>query len=128
METPLANAAKRGGAFVSLPKTHVPLFSKPSDCKYFRTSGPLSATEPASARPKPSKIDFLPSSRTSSGICAKVVSATNWATYLVTPSTSGNGAGQGDGASEEYPFAFESRPATVARADPETKSRLFMTQ
>src|SRR5437870_12196476 len=128
METPLANAAKRGGAFVSLPKTHVPLFSKPSDCKYFRTSGPLSATDPASARPKPSNIDFFPSSRTSSGISARVVSATNWATYLVTPSASGNGAGHGDGASEEYPFAFVTRPATVARADPETKSRLFMTQ
>src|ERR1700693_2102210 len=126
MNTPLANAANRDGTFMPLPKTRVPLCSRPRFCKYFRTSVPLSATDPASARPNPSKIDFLPSSRTSSGICAGVVLTTNSATYLVTPSAFGNGAGQGDDALEADPFAFESRPATVARADPDTKSRLFM--
>src|SRR5215467_9913597 len=66
----------------------------PNDCTYFCTSGPIADTEPASARPKPSRIDFLPSSITSAGMSSYFVPTMNSATDLVSPGDLGNsGAG-----------------------------------
>ena len=47
--------------------------------------GPVCARDPASARPKPSRMDFLPSSMTSPGISSYFVEATNLLTYSVKP-------------------------------------------
>src|SRR6266436_9400441 len=53
--------------------------------------------EPASARPKPSKMDFLPKSSTSAGISSYFVLTMKSATYLVRPGAFGNSAaGPGD--------------------------------
>src|SRR3982074_3728067 len=57
-------------------------------CTYFRQRTPVSALEPAKAKPKPSRMDFFPNSITSFGIESKPVSTINFPTYLVTPLTS----------------------------------------
>src|SRR5437879_5548702 len=53
--------------------------------------------EPASARPKPSKMDFLPKSSTSAGMFSYFVLTINSATYFVRPGAFGkSAAGPGD--------------------------------
>src|SRR6202030_4227680 len=81
----------------------------PSDCTYWRTSGPMTERDPASANPKPSRMDFLPSSSTSAGISSYFVLTMNSATYLVSPGAFGNSAA---GAGDAY-----RRPGPSARAD-----------
>src|SRR5882762_4048104 len=92
METPLANAAKRVWAFIPVPIMLAFTSPNPSDCTYWRTSGPITEPEPASAKPKPSKMDFLPKSRTSAGMSSYFVLTMNSATYLVSPGALGNSA------------------------------------
>src|SRR5260370_21717518 len=82
-------AAKRGEVFCADPMmvafpSRIPRFST-----YFREIGPLSAREPANANPKPSRMDFLPSSITSWGISWYFVPRTNWPTYSVKPGVLG---------------------------------------
>src|SRR5471032_1060391 len=92
METPLAKAAKRGGIFRFVPMM-LAFQLQPRDCRYLRTSGAMPETEPASASPNPSRIDFLPSSRTFSGMSGYCVSTMNPATYFVRPGDCGNAEG-----------------------------------
>src|SRR5712692_6396423 len=106
METPLANAAKRVWAFIPVPITLAFTSPSPSDCTYSRTSGPMTEAEPASAKPKPSKMDFLPKSSTSAGMSAYFVLTMNSATYLVSPGAFGNStAGPGEAYTRPRPNA-----------------------
>src|SRR5260370_2062175 len=57
--------------------------------RYSRQIVPVCARDPASARPRPSRMDFLPSSMTSSGISSYFVEATNLPTYSVKPGALG---------------------------------------
>src|SRR6202011_5487302 len=60
-------------------------------------SGAMTEPDPASANPKPSKMDFLPKSSTSAGMSSYLVLTMNSATYLVSPGAFGNSAaGPGD--------------------------------
>src|ERR1700693_1902914 len=88
MEIPFSSAAKRGDVFIAVPNT-VALPLPPHCSIYFREIGPLSAREPAKASPKPSRIDFLPSSMTSAGIFSYLVCRTNCPTYCVNPGVFG---------------------------------------
>jgi hypothetical protein len=64
----------------------------PTCSAYWREIGPDSAREPARANPRPSRIDFLPSSITCSGISSYVVVVTNRPTYSVRPFVLGKSA------------------------------------
>src|SRR5262249_61359083 len=57
---------------------------------YCRISGPIGETEPARARPKPSRMDFFPNAKTPSGMSRYFVFAMNSETYFVRPGTFGN--------------------------------------
>src|SRR6185437_12524561 len=70
--------------------------ARPSDSMYLRTIGPLSETDPASARPKPSRMVFLPSSITLAGMSSYFVLTTNSATYFVRPGDLGNSVASQD--------------------------------
>src|SRR5690242_20454581 len=84
MPTPFANAAKRGVALNDDPITVAPFSeASPVASRYFRTIGPVSAIDPASASPRPSRIDFRASSITGPGISGKRISRMNRATYSV---------------------------------------------
>ena len=94
---PLANAAKRGWLFNPVPMTVAFASAAPSDRRYFSTRGRIVDTEPASARPKPSRIDFLPRSTTSAGMSSYLVWAMKAATERVRPgalASEGTGAGE----------------------------------
>ena len=65
---PLANAAKRGGAFSAVPTTVAVFVVTPSVEMYCRTIGARTDADPASARPNPSSRVLLPSAITSSGM------------------------------------------------------------
>src|SRR5581483_12246696 len=93
MATPLANAAKRGGSFAVEPRTLAPPGRNPNDCTYCWMIPAVSAFDPLSAKPRPSRIDFFPSSITSGGMSAYFVPTINSPTYVVTLSSLGKGAG-----------------------------------
>src|SRR4051812_840614 len=78
--------------------------------------------DPASARPKPSRMDFLPSSMTSGGMSEYFVPTMNSATDFVSPGAFGNSAA-GAGSAETVPA-----PAAKAENDSEVlnSSRRFM--
>src|SRR5436309_14803268 len=57
---------------------------------YWRISGPIGETEPARARPKPSRMDFRPNASTSSGMSWYFVLTMKSQTYFVSPGTFGN--------------------------------------
>src|SRR5438094_8951846 len=95
MKTPLARAAKRVGTFIPVPTM---LDFEPGATNfstYWRISGPIGETEPARARPKPSRMDFLPNANTSSGMSRYFVLAMNSETYFVSPGTFGRRVGVG---------------------------------
>src|SRR5579863_788532 len=92
MDTPFTKAAKRGWAFIPVPMTLARISPNPNDSAYFRAIGPITEADPASAKPKPSKIDFLPSSITSAGMSSYFVLTINSATDLVRPGAFGNSA------------------------------------
>src|SRR5215469_13956274 len=90
MNTPFAKAAKRAGAFMPLPMT----VDLPGDelnvSRYWRTSGPISETDPAKDKPNPSSMDLRPSSKTFRGMSSYFVLTMKSATYLVRPGALGN--------------------------------------
>src|ERR1700722_6701836 len=108
MEMPFSSAAKRGDVFIAVPITAA--FGLAPHCSiYLREIGPLSAREPAKARPKPSRIDFLPSSMTSAGIFSYLVCRTNCPTYRVSPGVFGKSL-------TETAFAASARAASEGAA------------
>src|SRR5713101_6551343 len=72
----------------------------------------MTDAEPASAKPKPSKMDFLPKLSTSAGMSAYFVLTMNSATYLVSPGALGNSAA---GPGEAYTRPLPSANADIAR-------------
>src|SRR6202047_2426270 len=115
MEMPFSSAAKRGEVFIAVPIT-VALPLPPHCSIYFREIGPLSAREPANASPKPSRMDFLPSSISSAGIFSYLVCRTNCPTYCVSPGVFGKSAAGTLAAS--VPSASEGAASTVAPRSP----------
>src|SRR6185503_17899374 len=77
---------------MAVPMTLAFAGAVPSDCTYWRASGAIADTEPANARPNPSRIDFLPSSMTSGGMSLYLVPTMNSATDFVRPGALGNSA------------------------------------
>src|SRR5882757_5755048 len=64
------------------------------DCSTnLREIGPLSARDPASANPSPSKMDFLPSSITLAGMSSYLVRDTKLPTQFVSPGVFGKSSG-----------------------------------
>src|SRR5260370_39531815 len=106
METPLANAAKRAGAFIAVPIPAALAPENPRLCTYCRTMGPMTDAAPANDNPNPSRIDFLPSANTSSGMSVYFELTMNSHTYLVSPGALGNSpAGLGEAAAPPPPIA-----------------------
>src|SRR5580693_1700451 len=93
MDTPFAKDARRGCAFMPVPMMLARISLEPNDSTYFRARGDIPDADPASANPKPSRIDFLPSSITSGGMSSYFVLTMNSATDLVSPGAFGNSAG-----------------------------------
>src|ERR1700730_16439054 len=108
MEMPFSSAAKRHEVFIDVTIT-VALPLPPHCSMYLREIGPLSAREPAKARPKPSRMDFLPSSMTSAGIFSYLVCRTNCPTYRVSPGVFGKSL-------TETAFAASARAASEGAA------------
>src|ERR1700688_2575774 len=123
METPFANAAKRGWAFIPVPMMLAFLSDDPNDCTYCRAIGPITEADPASASPKPSNIDFLPSSMTSGGRYSYFKLTMNSATDLVSPVAFVNSAA---GAGEASTRRLVSASADTA-SEFLNKSRRFMS-
>src|ERR1700674_347739 len=122
MEMPLASAAKRGWTFIFVPMTIEFPPQGPSDSMYCRMRGPAVEADPASARPKPSKIVFLPRTITFSGMSSYFVFTINSETYLVTPGALGKSSAGFANASAGPP-----RSANPTRArDVLQKSRRIM--
>src|SRR5579859_2584702 len=93
MEMPFTSAANRGEVFWAVPMT-VDFPAHAPDCSTnLREIGPLSAREPANAKPSPSRMDFLPNSITFAGRSSYFVRTTNSATYLVRPGVLGKSPG-----------------------------------
>src|SRR5579864_4636840 len=89
MAIPLTRAAKRGASLVAEPSTAAPPEPQPSDATYCWINGAVAAFEPLSASPRPSRIDFFPSSMVSGGTSPSCVLTTNSATREVSFSTLG---------------------------------------
>src|SRR5260370_5530348 len=89
MDTPFTKAAKRGEVFFEEPMMEDFPPQIPSCSRYARQIVPVCDRDPASAKPNPSRIDFLPSSMTSPGISSYFVEATNLPTYSVRPGALG---------------------------------------
>src|SRR6266851_8515859 len=105
MDTPFTKAAKRGCAFIPVPITLARISPSPKVSAYFRAIGPITDADPASAKPNPSRIDFLPSSITSGGISSYFVLTMNSATDLVRPGAFGNSTtAPGDGDASTRPL------------------------
>src|SRR4249920_501079 len=123
METPLANAAKREWLFMPVPITLAFSSADPKDFTYCRTNGPMTEADPASARPNPSRMDFLPRSMTSGGMSEYFVLMMNSATDFVSPGALGNSAAG--------PGAADTPLAPIANVDSVNeflnKSRRFIT-
>src|SRR4029077_5591444 len=90
---------------------------------YFRAIGPITDADPASAKPKPSRIDFLPSSITSAGISSYFVWTMNSATDLVSPGAFGNSAAGAGAASARRLVSARAEAASEVL----NKSRRFMS-
>src|SRR5215469_5808389 len=126
METPLAKAANRGTVLMEVPITlafpcprETPRFSR-----YSRTKGPISEADPANARPNPSSMDFLPSSRTSRGISSYFVPTINSETYLVRPGAFGKALSEHGAAADKR---LSAKPAAAMAAELLKKSRRFIS-
>src|SRR5436309_12644039 len=89
MDTPFTKAAKRGEVFFEEPMMVAFPPQIPRCSTYSLEIIPVCARDPASASPNPSRMDFLPSSMTSSGISAYFAEATNFPTYSVKPGALG---------------------------------------
>src|SRR5579862_4314905 len=97
----------------------------------------MTEAEPARARPRPSRMDFLPSAMTSAGMSAYFVPTTNSLTCLVRSGALGNSlrsagnAGAGDAAAGDVAASagetFAPPRVNAERASPASKkSRRFM--
>src|ERR1700739_641584 len=94
----------------------------PSDSMYCRMRGPAVEADPASARPKPSRMVFFPSSMTCSGTSSYVVCTMNSETYLVSPGALGNSStglaaaapGPAGLAAAAAPAGLSARPASAS--------------
>src|SRR5580693_327628 len=123
MDTPFTKAARRGWAFIPVPITLARISLAPNDSAYFRAIGPITEADPASAKPKPSRIDFLPSSITSAGMSSYFELTINSATDLVSPGALGNSAaGAGEAATRRLVSASAEAASEVLN-----KSRRFMS-
>src|SRR5260370_8228886 len=126
----LGKDEKRGGSLVLVPITVEPRSGRPRLAAYSRNSFPFSARAPAKASPKPSRMDFLPSSITSAGRSENFVFRTNSTTYFVSPGICGNGAGAQGGFSFAPSVPVYKQPvvltAPTLHPDP-IKSPLSMT-
>src|SRR3981081_2743633 len=89
MGTPFTKAAKRGEVFFEEPIMVAFPPQIPRCSTYSRHIAPVCARDPASASPKPARMDFLPSSMTSCGISSYFVEAINFPTYSVRPGALG---------------------------------------
>src|SRR5882724_3938111 len=121
MDTPFTKAAKRGEVFFEEPMMVAFPPQTPRCSTYSRQIGPVCARDPASARPKPSRMDFLPSSMTSPGMSSYFVEATNLPTYSVKPGALGKSLPGGSPALPTEP-ARKVDPSTPREVLP--KSRL----
>src|SRR5258708_6278596 len=117
---PCTSAANRADVFCEVPiivdfPRHAP------DCSTnLREIGPLSAREPASANPSPSRMDFLPSSITLAGMSSYFVRTTKSPTYWVRPEVFGKSPGPGSAS----PFAvFTKTEAPIIPREVLPKSR-----
>src|SRR5579863_4158829 len=124
MEIPLTRAANRPEVFFAVPMIVACPRHTPDCSTNLREIGPLSAREPASASPNPSRIDFLPSAITSAGMSSYFVRTTNSATYLVRPRVLGKSPGSG-----LFPAraVFARTEAPIAAREVLPKSRRRMT-
>src|SRR4029077_2844328 len=113
MEMPLARAAKRGWTFIFVPMTLEFPPQEPSDSMYCRRRGPAGEADPASARPNPSKIVFLPSAITFSGMSSYFVFTINSETYLVRPGALANSSAGSGKASTRSPRSAKPASAKV---------------
>src|SRR5581483_1288068 len=84
--------------------------------------GPLTETEPASAKPKPSRMVFLPSSITFTGIFSYFVFTIKSLTYFVRPGDFGNTADSHGGTAAEAGASNSERAGKAAAA----ASKLFL--
>src|SRR5260370_27465835 len=121
MDTPFTKAAKRGEVFFEEPMMEDFPPQIPSCSRYARQIIPVCARDPASARPNPSRIDFLPSSMTSPGISSYLVETTNLPTYSVRPGALGKSF---RGALPALPIECERRADPHTPRDGLPKSRL----
>src|SRR2546427_11562026 len=120
MDTPFTKAAKRGEVFFEEPIMVAFPPETPRCTTYSLQIGPVCARDPASARPNPSRIDFLPSSMTSPGISSYFVEATNLPTYSVRPGALGKSF---RGALPALPIESERRvdPSTPREVLPQSR-------
>src|SRR2546426_11366652 len=107
MDTPFTKAAKRGEAFTEEPMMEAFPSQLPRCSTYARQIVPVCARDPASARPNPSRIDFFPSSMTSSGISSYFVEAINFPTYSVKVGALGKSL-------PDAPLSLAAEPARAA--------------
>src|SRR5580692_1192596 len=129
METPFANAASRGCAFMPVPMMLACISLVPKDSTYLRAIGPITDAEPASESPNPSRIDFFPSSITSAGMSSYFVLTINSAVDLVRPGAFGNSAAAGVAAALAAGEASTLAPAKAsadAASEFLNRSRRFM--
>src|SRR5580704_3746512 len=124
MEIPFTSAANRADVFCAVPiiedfPTHAP------DCSTnLREIGPLSAREPASASPNPSRMDFLPSSITFAGMSSYFVRTTKSPMYFVRPGVFGKSTGPEFVAAFAV-FAKTEAPITPSEVFPKSRRRII---
>src|ERR1700757_4824245 len=124
MEIPLISAANRGEVFSAVPMT-VAFPPQTPDCsRNLRDIGPLSAREPASAKPSPSKMDFFPSSITLGGMSLYFVWTTKAPTYFVRPGVLGKPLEPERLAGGTEPAKSEA-PSTPSELLPKSRLRMF---
>src|SRR3984957_15489232 len=119
MATPLAKAAKRAGSRTADPSTAAPApGGKPKGLRYSWINFQVSALDPLRASPRPSRIDFFPSSCVSAGISASLRFTTNSDVYFVKFGTCGKVAPADSLAAEGAVCA----PASLDSAAPNSPS------
>src|SRR5260221_2615025 len=124
MEIPFTSAANRGDVFCAVPII-VAFPRHPPDCSTnLREIGPLSAREPASANPNPSRVDFLPSSITPAGMSSYLVRTTKSPTYLVSPAVLGKSPGAGFSPARAV-FARIEAPIAAREVLPKSRRRMI---
>src|SRR5579872_709620 len=83
----------------------------PSDSIYLRITGPAVDAEPASARPNPSRMVFLPRAITFSGMSSYLVLTINSETYFVRPGALASSSAGAERAASRRSLALSAKPA-----------------